>query len=77
MKLLWGERHIQCGVWSLEFEVDISGERNARPHDSPPLVGAGLGAGSMPVVRAKCCVAELAELIPYEVCTATVRSVFL
>ena len=28
----------------------MRGERNARPHDSPPLVGAGLGAGSMPVV---------------------------
>ena len=40
-------------VWSLEFGVVmvVRGERNARPHDSPPLVGAGLGAGSMPVVR--------------------------
>ncbi len=41
------------GEFSLEFGVVmvVRGERNARPHDSLPLVGAGLGAGSMPVVR--------------------------
>ena len=48
----------------------MSGERNAHPHGSPPLVGEGLGVGSMPGVHANCCVAELDELIPYDKCFA-------
>ena len=48
----------------------MRGERNARPHDSPPLVGEGLGVGSMPGVHANCHAKELHKRIPYEICFA-------